>query len=163
LLEELRQSLRAELQLGQVPRREVWLRINRDDPWVADVALVRARVAVLTAAAPSPPNDLDAAGSADELRRSLIAAHEDVISDVAACLAARVAVVPGTADAVVASALAQRLITRETADAVEGLAVLRSLVERGQRTVTRDRLDDYASLCAATRYAVRMGVARPPV
>lgn len=158
LLEALRQDLRAELQLERVPRREVWLRIDRDDSWVAEVALVRARVAGSMPAAPLALNERDAVSHRDEYGQSLVAAHDEVIADLAAVLSESGFEVPGTPDAIVAKSMAEHLIAPPTADAVEGLTVLRNLAERDPRSVSRERLDDYVALCAATRTAVRLNV-----
>ncbi|HVF04331.1 MAG TPA: hypothetical protein VNA20_05795 [Frankiaceae bacterium] len=159
LLEDLRHGLRAELQLERVPPRKVWLRIDREDPWVVGLALVRARVAASTSAAPLPPDDGAVASEEGRLRQTLIEAHEEVMSDIAAGLTSRGVGIPGSPDAAVASAVAEGLILRATADAVDGLTVLRGLVEQGE-PITPERLADYRALCAATRFAIRVNVSR---
>lgn len=158
LLEELRRSLRQELDLERVPERRSWLRISREGQWAEERAFVQARLR------PVPelePRD----GSAGAKMPGLIATNpanavSEAFDRVQAELRERVAkvvVVPtgSSLGDLVQRASQEGIITKETAEAVEGLAVMRNLASTSRRDVSQADARDFIALVEATLYAMR--------
>ena len=158
LLEDLRRTLRKELLLqGLVPRR-TWLRITRVGDWGETGALVRARILPATSDQPVDgvllPEELETLVSAAP-SEAVFTAFDQVEKQLRVLLGQS-----GDSGEVVIAKLAQRaadrqLITPSTAEAFDGLRIMRNLAETGQKEVKEAEARDFAGLAEAVLYAVK--------
>lgn len=147
LLEALRKEIRDELQLMEVPPRDVWLRLDRTVDWSDEAAAVRehlSRVPLSLTQPSTPAGEWELINT--EMRR---------VTD---RLTALVGGQPGTRSALdlARDAASQGLVTHETVRAVEGLAVMRDLAEG--KPISPDHAREFTSLVGAVLYAIEGGV-----
>lgn len=155
LLEELRRSLRAELSLERLPARSTWLRITHEGQWAEQEAFVRARVreASPTMTLDADPHDREilSGSPAETVRLS----YETIEADLRARLARLSGVTtPDTARGLVEAATTHGVVSRQTAEAIEGLRVMRNLALSGRKDVGDEEARDFLALVDATRYGL---------
>jgi hypothetical protein len=155
VLEELRTALRAELLLEKIPPRSVWLRITHEGQWAEEEARIRAHVSI-------PRRDEEGTGRADpelaglamsDPSRAILQAYAGVEQQLRVRLPADAEL--GSAGDFVNVALANKLISTATAEALEGLLVMRNLVIHGNKRVEEKEARDFLALVEGVRYAMK--------
>lgn len=163
LLEELRRDLRKELMLEQTSPRTVWLRVGSEGSWAIESARVRARLDVIQdvpASRRDPQSGLSDLAGTDPLE-AVLAAYalvEQALLELAPGVGDTAHRTPGTPGR---EAVGRGLISPPTADAIEGVAVMRNLAVHGRGRLTKQEADEFVALAQATEYAVRHDKARP--
>lgn len=117
LLENLRRELRRELRLEEAAPRRTWLTVERDAGWSSEAKAVRRHLA----SAPVPPpvaSEPEASGGLDRDVHRLVIRLVEVIGEPAGSR---------SLTELAAEARDRRLITADTAKAIEGLDVMRGL------------------------------------
>jgi hypothetical protein len=154
LLESLRTDLRKELLLGDAARRTTWLRVESGRQWAEETARVRAGLASelpptsAPARVPGAPNENAGEGNLhlqviirafSELERALINHLPDLAET----------------DCPLNRAVDERLVSRGTAQAIEGLTIMRDLALQAPERLSATDADEFTTLVKATSYAIR--------
>jgi hypothetical protein len=159
LLEELRATLRKELLLEPLPGRRTWLRISRAGQWAEESARIRARV--LTGAQGRDSEPGTTTGSLMELAPSdpteaVIDAYHKVEIAVQDLVAVSGQQADITGSELTRAALDHGVISRRTAEAIDGLTVMRNLAVHGGHEVDVERAQEFLVLADAVLFAIRM-------
>lgn len=150
LLEDLRRALRGELLLDRVPDRKVRLRITNDgDLWARQTSIVQARLRG------DVPADrvLELVGVSSDAARRIARSHQRLLDDLASCVSEGVEVEPE--QDLVRLAVERHAISPGTAEAIEGLTVMRNLAMIGRRQATGDDAAEFEALVDGVRFAVQ--------
>jgi hypothetical protein len=160
LLEDLRATLRRELQLEKAPPRLVWLRMSGGPEWADESAFVRARIdKELVEASPVEALDHQVVEMAVAEPSAVVVA---AFSRLEAAMRARVGdSVPAAPDAslmdLLGAAAGNGLVTQQTAEAIEGLAVMRNLAVHGRRDLTESDAREFIALVDGVLFALKRG------
>jgi hypothetical protein len=157
LLEALRSDLRKELLLGAAGARTTWLRIESGMQWAAESARVRAAVATQTlgprvADEERRSGDLVPAASIDPLH-AIQVAYESVES----ALVSRhpELVISSQKDTLAAEVAERRLVSQASAQALEGLTIMRELAIGAPQRLSSGDVEEFVTLAKALAYAIR--------
>ena len=156
LLESLRADLRRELALGRVDDRRVWLRIESGSQWAEQFARVRASLAQPALVAP-PANEalvhIEPSSASAETQVGLIAA---AYSEVEGALLARYPEeLRDVSGSVSAGALRRVLVSPPSAQALEGLSIMRDLAVSRPDRIGPKEAEEFVTLAKALSYAIR--------
>lgn len=160
LLEELRATLRKELLLEPLPGRRTWLRITRAGQWAEESARIRARVP------PTAAHGRDSEAGvitglltelmASDPTKAVVGAYEKVETTVQDLVAVSGQQAGLAGSELTRVALERGVISRSTAEAIDGLTVMRNLAVHGGREVTAERAQEFLVLADGVLFAIRM-------
>jgi hypothetical protein len=150
LLESLRRSLRDELHLGDLPRRQVFLRITHATPWMQASSMIRAGIAKELHAQASTPRPLDGppvGGAADSvLARKATLDH-------------RINALLGVTDpnATIETILdtARERLSPPTVEALEGLTIMANLARHDGGRTTAENAAEFGVLADGFEFTIR--------
>lgn len=154
LLEALRVDLRKELLLGDVGPRSTWLRIESGRQWAAESARVRAGIAQSQAvqlAADRPNEARSSDDQGDTALHVILAAFRDV-EDAVLKRHPSVGKEAGDPSAV---AVRSGLVSPASAQALEGLSIMRDLAAQDPSRLGEREVAEYVTLARALSYAIR--------
>jgi hypothetical protein len=171
LLENLRRTLRKELSLGTLGPRRTWLRISSTATWETTGAKVRARVlpkpGQATASEPRNSTELSELFDSKDDPSTIVLAAFDQVDYVLRDLAHNYVganISPGVP--VAPLAVDQGLITPATAEALDGLRVMRNLAAHGSGDVDEAKAREFVALADAVLYSIKrdakQSTKRPP-
>lgn len=158
LLEDLRTTLRDELLLEGVPARRMWLRITREGQWAQESARVRTR---MRAVASSQLPDVEVASDqlTDVVDSDATEAVVEAYAAVENAVRNRLTDSPQSVGRLTGSALArlaldQLVINKSTAEAIDGLTVMRNLAIHGGQGVTAAQAQEFRTLADTVLYVL---------
>ena len=158
LLEMLRKSLRAELELKSIGERKVWLRIAGGDPWTNASSLVQARLPQL-----NRPSNTAESLAASTLAPAILSNDAPAsIVDRFRTLTATIAVVLGIDEqSPVSEVLSQASsrLSRRSNEGLDGLRIMARLAEHDHGRVGPEEVAEFDALAEGFEFAIRRELA----